>query len=559
MPVSAASRHAAIKASGTVPYLSEFTSYLLSFLPQSSVDLVLQSISHHRPSSFRVNPVKTSSGPIELGTIYDVAASAASAAARSAHGSAWPPALNHGDAEEPLAQVAAAAAATTEGAGLTRLWQCSWFPRAYLLPDIPIPAPKIKHLPAASEGRVYFQTLSSMLPALLLRARPSMKVLDLCAAPGGKATLLASDPSAMAGQGHLLAVEPNHPRMQRMLHNARLLRETSPVTSQSENGTSRASLGARALHRQQTGLGRRETGSAQDRQAVAGLPVLEHVGNMVLVQADGRYLQVDRQGMPLAQHEDRTVPTGPLGTLSAAAGSGGPFDRVLLDVPCSGSGRASFVEGVSPLGGWRPGEGERRALQQKQLLWSAARLLAPGGSLVYSSCSLGPEEGEEVVQWLLDHMHGIALADLILPLDPECHPDVSSTAGSTGALPAFATAPRVVAPRSATLIEALTCVQPRRVDCTLLGAAAGVRLGSETQVSHTLMGGTGVHDLHGGHQAGGTKVVVETAPPAPAWSVMPGLRQYRERVYCRDMEKAVRLLPCWHHEGFFIARLVRRK
>ncbi|MBN1544764.1 RsmB/NOP family class I SAM-dependent RNA methyltransferase [Candidatus Woesearchaeota archaeon] len=74
------------------------------------------------------------------------------------------------------------------------------------------------------------------------------------------------------------------------------------------------------------------------------------------------------------------------------------FDRILLDAPCSGN----FT--TDP--GWfekRSPEGIRlMAKAQKSLLQAAVRCLRPAGTLVYSTCSLEPEEDEAVIEWALD-------------------------------------------------------------------------------------------------------------------------------------------------------------
>ncbi|MBW2967470.1 RsmB/NOP family class I SAM-dependent RNA methyltransferase [Candidatus Woesearchaeota archaeon] len=76
------------------------------------------------------------------------------------------------------------------------------------------------------------------------------------------------------------------------------------------------------------------------------------------------------------------------------------FDRILLDAPCSGN----FT--TDP--GWfekRTIEGIRAmAKTQKALLRTAVNLLKPGAILVYSTCSLEPEEDEQVIEWALDNL-----------------------------------------------------------------------------------------------------------------------------------------------------------
>ncbi|MBI0434909.1 RsmB/NOP family class I SAM-dependent RNA methyltransferase [Roseomonas sp. KE0001] len=68
------------------------------------------------------------------------------------------------------------------------------------------------------------------------------------------------------------------------------------------------------------------------------------------------------------------------------------FDAVLLDAPCSATGTIRRHPDVPHLK--RPGDIATLAGLQRQLLEAAARLLAPGGRLVYATCSLQPEEGE---------------------------------------------------------------------------------------------------------------------------------------------------------------------
>lgn len=75
------------------------------------------------------------------------------------------------------------------------------------------------------------------------------------------------------------------------------------------------------------------------------------------------------------------------------------FDRVLCDAPCSGTGtiRKSF----KTLRIWNPNMVKRLAAIQKQLIGVAYENLKPGGILVYSTCTLEPEEDEGVVSSLL--------------------------------------------------------------------------------------------------------------------------------------------------------------
>ncbi len=75
------------------------------------------------------------------------------------------------------------------------------------------------------------------------------------------------------------------------------------------------------------------------------------------------------------------------------------FDRVLVDAPCSGTG--TIRKSPETLKIWNPLMVRRLASQQKTLIDTGFSLLKPGGTLVYSTCSVEPEENEGVVDWLL--------------------------------------------------------------------------------------------------------------------------------------------------------------
>jgi 16S rRNA (cytosine967-C5)-methyltransferase len=76
-----------------------------------------------------------------------------------------------------------------------------------------------------------------------------------------------------------------------------------------------------------------------------------------------------------------------------------PFDRILIDAPCSNTGVMRRRVDVR----WRLQHGDFNRMQQRQLemLTKIVPLLKPGGTLVYSTCSLEPEENEQLVQQAL--------------------------------------------------------------------------------------------------------------------------------------------------------------
>lgn len=81
----------------------------------------------------------------------------------------------------------------------------------------------------------------------------------------------------------------------------------------------------------------------------------------------------------------------------------GNYDKILLDAPCSGSGmiRGNTTLSIQTAKEWNPLTIERYARLQKQLILHAYSLLKSKGTLVYSTCSLEPEENEQVIDYLL--------------------------------------------------------------------------------------------------------------------------------------------------------------
>lgn len=173
-----------------------------------------------------------------------------------------------------------------------------------------------KH-PFHAAGLYYLQEPSAMAVAELAAPRPGERVLDLCAAPGGKATHLAAQ---LQGEGFLLANEI-HPQ--------------------------RAKVLAENLER----WGARNA-------LISSAPAEE------LVRRFGAW-----------------------------------FDCVVVDAPCSGEGM--FRKDPEARRQWNPGAVSSCAATQRALLEAAYQLLAPGGRLVYSTCTFSLEENEANVATLL--------------------------------------------------------------------------------------------------------------------------------------------------------------
>ena len=135
-----------------------------------------------------------------------------------------------------------------------------------------------------------------------------------------------------------------------------------------------------------------------------------------LAQAGARVTAVDRSPARMARLRDN------LARLSLEAddvvtdaaewpdGGNGGFDGVLVDAPCTSTGTIRRHPDVA----WLRQEADIAALAalQKRLLQKAVALLKPGGTLVYCTCSLEPEEGEQAIAALLAAEPGMRRAPI---------------------------------------------------------------------------------------------------------------------------------------------------
>jgi len=89
------------------------------------------------------------------------------------------------------------------------------------------------------------------------------------------------------------------------------------------------------------------------------------------------------------------------------------FDKILLDAPCSGTG--TIRKSLKTIAIWNAGMISKLAKEQKELIEVAFQNLKPGGEMVYSTCSVEPEENEGVVSYLLEKYSDAQIVKVKLP------------------------------------------------------------------------------------------------------------------------------------------------
>jgi 16S rRNA (cytosine967-C5)-methyltransferase len=154
-----------------------------------------------------------------------------------------------------------------------------------------------------------------------------------------------------------------------------------------------------------------------------------------LALAGAHVTAVDRSGPRLErlrQNLSRLQLSADIIQADAAVWEGGPFDAVLVDAPCSSTGTIRRHPDIPWLK--TPADLAKLTALQSRLLAHAVTLLKPGGTLIYCTCSLEKEEGEDQIAALLARDAGLR-RNPIEPAEVAGHAELLTVAGELRALP----------------------------------------------------------------------------------------------------------------------------
>lgn len=184
-----------------------------------------------------------------------------------------------------------------------------------------------KH-PYYHAGLYYIQEPSAMSPAEMIGVNPGDKVLDLCAAPGGKSTQLAAK---LAGDGLLVSNDISASRIKALVKNIELY-------------------------------------------GVKNAAITNEMPEKLAMRFEGY------------------------------------FDKIVVDAPCSGEGM--FRKDENAAKSWGIHSVDKCCVMQKSILNEAAKMLKPGGYILYSTCTFSPEENECSISNFLENNKNFELVEI---------------------------------------------------------------------------------------------------------------------------------------------------
>ncbi|XP_042394887.1 rRNA (cytosine-C(5))-methyltransferase NOP2C-like [Zingiber officinale] len=262
------------------------------------------------------------------------------------------------------------------------------------------------------EGEIFLQNLPSIVTACVLDPQEGERILDMCAAPGGKTTAIAI---LMRNKGEVIAIDRSHNKVMDILKlvaemdlscikaykldalKSVVNNETISCTTHVNNEES----GVPAIDQSSSTFIRGDKISIDvETCSINDSPSLTVSDG----EADGENRTQRNNGSQLKNGRGRNQCTGGRAVKSKGF-MPNSFDRVLLDAPCSALGlRPRLFVGEETMESLiNHGKYQRKMFDQ------AIRLVRPGGVIVYSTCTINPGENEALVRYALDKYKCLSL------------------------------------------------------------------------------------------------------------------------------------------------------
>ncbi|KAH9706068.1 rRNA (cytosine-C(5))-methyltransferase NOP2C [Citrus sinensis] len=268
------------------------------------------------------------------------------------------------------------------------------------------------------EGEIFLQNLPSIVTAHALDPQKGERILDMCAAPGGKTTAIAS---LLRDEGEVVAVDRSHNKVMDIqklaaemglkcittykLDALKAVRrknesndEPNMCNSKDNNYITSQTSDSMKLHKEVPSIA--AEGLNGDKSCKEKVSNEKGVERTYVSKADTRKNMRRMRNGP-----GRNQCLG--GRAENSKGfSPNSFDRVLLDAPCSALGlRPRLFAAEETIQSLRNhGKYQRRMFDQ------AVQLVRPGGIIVYSTCTINPGENEALVRYALDRYKFLSLA-----------------------------------------------------------------------------------------------------------------------------------------------------
>ncbi|KAI4305994.1 hypothetical protein L6164_029314 [Bauhinia variegata] len=260
------------------------------------------------------------------------------------------------------------------------------------------------------EGEIFLQNLPSIIAAHALDPQKGERILDMCAAPGGKTTAIAI---LMQDKGEIIACDRSH---NKVLDIEKLAAEMglnciktfkldalkavyrknesdnviSPSCYNTHNGVTNQGSDSSNLHVERIS-------STDTERSMTKKTEEENVGEKANERAYVSKADIQKNMRRVRNGPGRNQSQGGRGDKSKGFPANS-FDRVLLDAPCSALGlrprlfaREETIESL-----------RNHAKYQRRMFDQAVQLARPGGVIVYSTCTINPGENEALVRYVLD-------------------------------------------------------------------------------------------------------------------------------------------------------------